>query len=88
MTDHLQIADGVVYKRVGDETILLDFDAGVYYGLDSVGARIWELLADARSLDAIVDTLLEEYDVTRDVLEKDIAALLSELESKQLIRRG
>ncbi len=88
MTDHVRIADGVVYKRVGDETILLDFDAGVYYGLDSVGARIWELLADARSLEAIVDTLLEEYDVTRDVLEKDVAELLSELELKQLIRRG
>ncbi len=88
MADHLRVAEGVVHKRVGDETILLDFDAGVYYGLDSVGARIWELLADARSLDAIVDTLLEEYDVTRDVLEKDVAALLAELESKQLIRRG
>ena len=88
MTDLVRIADGVVYKRVGDETILLDFDAGVYYGLDSVGARIWELLADARSLEAIVDTLLEEYDVTRDVLENDVAALLSELGLKQLIRRG
>ena len=88
MTDHVRIADGVVYKRVGDETILLDFDAGVYYGLDSVGARIWELLADARSLEAIIDTLLEEFEVTRDVLEKDVAALLSDLELKQLIRRG
>ena len=59
MTDHVRIADGVVYKRVGDETILLDFDAGVYYGLDSVGARIWELLADARSLEASLSTCTE-----------------------------
>lgn len=85
MTDHVRIADGVVYKRVGDETILLDFDAGVYYGLDSVGARIWELLAEERSLSEIVDVLLVEYEVQRDVLAKDVTALIEELQSRRLI---
>jgi len=84
----VRIADGIVFKQVGDEIVLLDFERGIYFGLDPIGARIWQLVAEEKSLAEIVDTLVEEYDVTREVLERDVAELLDELAAKDLIRRG
>lgn len=83
----LTIAPSVVFKKVGDETVLLDFDAGVYYGLDSVGARVWELLADGQTVPRILDVLMDEYEVAREVLEHDVAALLADLVASGLVRK-
>ena len=82
----IEISDQVIFKPVGDEMVLLDFRSGMYYGLDPIGVRIWQLLAAHESLDAILDTVTAEYDVTREDLERDLTALLDELERRGLIR--
>ena len=84
----MRIADGVIHKQVGEELVLLDFERGIYFGLDSVGARIWQLIAEDQDVDAIVETLLAEYETTREVLERDVAALIGELEVKGLLQRA
>jgi hypothetical protein len=87
MTFVVSIPEAIIYKKVGEETVLLDFERGVYYGLDSTGAFVWELLAAGRSAAEIVDALLAEYDVSREEAARDVDALLEELESHGLIRR-
>ena len=82
----VQISDQVVYKPVGEELVLLDFQTGMYFGLDPVAVRIWQLIAAHRPLGEIADTLLAEYDVTREALEKDIDTLVEELERRGLVR--
>jgi hypothetical protein len=75
--------DGVIAKMVGSEMVLLDYDRGIYYGLNPVGARVWQLLpADEAQ---IVETLAGEYDVARETLEEDVATLLRDLEAKGLV---
>lgn len=81
----ISVVPSVVSKKVGDETVLLDFDAGVYYGLDPVGTRIWELLAEQHSTSEIVDMMLAEYEVTRELLERDVLALVDDLAAHGLI---
>ena len=51
------------------EVAILDLKAGVYYGLDAVGARIWNLLQKPTTVNEIRDILLEEYDVEVDRCE-------------------
>ena len=34
---------------LGDETVILDLASGTYYGLDPVGARIWQLMAEGQT---------------------------------------
>jgi hypothetical protein len=82
----IRIAEGVIHKNVGDEVILLDLDRGVYYGLDSVGARIWDLLQAGHAAGEVVETLLSEYEVTRAEAEQDVAALIEQLAGKGLLR--
>jgi len=77
--------DSVIAKMVGSEMVLLDYDRGIYYGLNPIGARVWQLLAEGQEIEAIVDLLTEEYDATRKTLENDLTALLRDLEAKELV---
>jgi hypothetical protein len=77
--------DGVIAKMVGSEMVLLDYDRGIYYGLNPVGARVWQLLTDGEAPDRIVEMLVGEYDVARETLDADVAALLRDLEAKKLV---
>ena len=79
-------APNVIFKQVGDELVLLDFDGAIYYGLDEVGARIWQLLGETESVGEIVERLGEEYDVTREMLRADVDRLLGELAARGLVR--
>jgi hypothetical protein len=72
-------ADGVVFNRVGDELVLLDLNRGVYYGLDPIGARIWQLLSEGVEEAEIVERLREEYEAERETLAADLAGLIAEL---------
>ena len=76
----------VMSRQVGDETVILDLSSGMYFGLDPVGARIWQLLNDGQSVDAVVTTLLGEYAVTVDQLRQDVNSLVSELVSRGLVQ--
>jgi GeoRSP system PqqD family protein len=78
--------DSAVCAEIGDEAVLLQVDTGVYFGLDTVGTRIWQLLSSATTADSIVETLLQEFDVERRVLEQDVAAFLSRLREKGLVQ--
>ena len=81
----LKVPSQVMARAVGNETVLLDLASGMYFGLDPVGARIWELIGEGKTLAQTCDILIEEYDVARDVLESDALALAQELAAKKLI---
>ena len=75
----------VMSRQVGDETVILDLGSGMYFGLDPVGARIWQLHSEGQHVDAVVSTLLGEYHVTEDQLRHDVSGLISELASRGLV---
>jgi hypothetical protein len=67
------------------DAVILDLKDGVYYELNSVGARVWGLIQQPRTIDEIRDILLEEYDVERERCERDIQELLRDMAAKGLI---
>jgi len=79
------IPEKIIFKKVGEETVLLDFEAGVYYGLDPVGTRMWELLADGRSLEEVAAGMTAEYEVDGETLLRDLRTLIDELASRGLV---
>ena len=74
-----------VSTDLAGETVILSLDSGVYYGLDAVGARIWSLIEEPRTLNEIRDAILEEYEVEPGRCERDIVALLEQLADAGLI---
>lgn len=67
------------------EVVILNLASGVYYGLDEVGARIWSLIQEPKTLGEVRDTILSEYDVDAARCEADIRALLENLAAEGLI---
>ena len=76
---------GQVSSEIGGDVAILDLKAGTYYGLDSVGARIWQLVQEPAQVEMIRDTLVEEYDVGPDRCEQDLLALLQDLVDEGLL---
>ena len=72
-------------RTVGEETVILDLESGKYFSLNSVGGRVWELIQSGKSLKQICDVLIEQYDASREVLERDVLALASDLVEKKLV---
>jgi hypothetical protein len=74
-----------VSSDLGGETVLLSMQSAMYYGLDEVGTRIWELLGQPIRVSDICDAIEREYDVERERCEADVLALLRDLAAKGLI---
>jgi Coenzyme PQQ synthesis protein D (PqqD) len=74
-----------VSSDLDGEVAILDLKAGVYYGLDAVGARIWSLIQEPRTVNEIRDILLEEYDVEPERCERDLLVLLRRLADEGLV---
>jgi hypothetical protein len=75
----------VISQEVSGETVLLDLESENYFGLDEVGTRIWQLIKKTNDLQAIYDTLLAEYEVEEEHLQKDLDALLGEIAGLGLV---
>ena len=75
----------VMARAVGDEYVILDLERGTYYGLDSIGARVWGLLAEGHDLDSVCDRIVEEYDVALEQARCDVASLVQVLRSRGLL---
>lgn len=82
----VQIANEVVSCDLVDEAAILNMKDGVYYGLNPVGACIWNLIQKPMKVSDILDTLLDEYDVERDVCQADLMELLEQLLDKELVK--
>ena len=88
LSDKVTTPAQVMAREVGDETVILDLTSGTYYGLDPVGARIWQLMADGQTLMQVCEVMLAEYDVTREDIERDVLALVQTLLERKLVSAG
>ena len=80
--------DNVLFQDLHGEGVLLNLKTGVYFGLDPVGARIWQLLEKPAVLSEILESLLTEYDVAREQCAQDLLALVAEMEQRGLVTLG
>jgi hypothetical protein len=70
---------------LGDDTVILDLKAGLYFSLDNVGALVWQLIQEPKSVREVREAILEAFDVEPEVCERDLMALLHELAGKNLV---
>ena len=81
----LSIPAQVMSRLVDDETVLLDLESGMYFGLDGVGKRIWESVADGKSLGDIAVIITDEYEVDEEQALKDVIEFASNLVERGLL---
>ena len=82
----IKIPDDVMFRILGDEAVILNVASGVYFGLDTIGTRMWQLMSEHGSTDKVVETLLEEYEVEETQLRRDLDKLIEQLSEKGLVK--
>jgi len=78
-------AAGLVAADMDGEKVMLNIEKGKYYGIDSIGSRIWELLEVPHRVREVVDVLLKEYEVEEKTCQNDVLAFLSKLYDQGLV---
>jgi hypothetical protein len=84
-------SDRVVSRKIVDELILVPIrqsvaDMEALYTVNEVGARVYDLIDGQRRLREIVETIVDEFDVSFETAEKDVGDLIAQLLSIEGIR--
>ncbi|TVQ34717.1 MAG: lasso peptide biosynthesis PqqD family chaperone [Wenzhouxiangella sp.] len=77
----------LIGAAVDDELVMMSVEHGQYYGLGGVGPRVWELIEEPRTFGELVNQILEEFEVKREVCEKDMMEFLAQMEKLGLVER-
>jgi hypothetical protein len=72
-------------RALDGEAVILHLGTGTYFGSNGAGSLVWELLRAGTTREAILDKLLDVYEVERPKLEEDVDAFLGELVRASLI---
>jgi hypothetical protein len=78
----------VVWRRVGEEAVLVDLKTNRIYSLNHTGARLWELISAGHDRAAVETALIEEFDVEESELRRQVAAGLEQLAKAGLVVEG
>jgi hypothetical protein len=78
------IAEALV-ATLADGAVLLNLQTKRYFSLNETGTRIWEMVQQTSDEEAIVTTLLNEYDVEEPMARTEVRRILDELIDAQLI---
>jgi len=82
----IRIADEVIFRVLGDEAVILNLATSRYFGLNSVGTRLWQLIAEHESEEKVIEAFLAEYEVEETQLRQDMDDLIQQLMQKGLVR--
>jgi len=86
LSDRVVIPESVVFRDLGGETVVLNLETGLYFGLDEVGTEVWNDLRGGSTLQQSFDRLRGEYDVPADTLRSDILRFVNHMASKGLVQ--
>lgn len=69
-----------ISTRVDDEAALLNLKTGVYFGLDPMGAYIWQMLDEPVSVQALTTRLQEDYsNIDAEIVASDLRVFLEQM---------
>ena len=86
-TSRWMAAEEQLSCEVGGEVVILNLVDDTYYGLTEVGAFVWQLLKEPRTLEELRDAVVAEFEVDESQCEADLRRLLEELSGRRLVSR-
>jgi hypothetical protein len=81
----IKVTDDQICCDLNGEAVILSLKTGTSYGLDQVGARIWALIQEPRTITDLLHILLSEFDVDSARCEQDLRLLLRNLNEAGLV---
>ena len=85
MTRYKRNEGNFLISQLGQELVLMDTKTGDYLGINVVGAHIWNLLADSKSVQELVTDLISRFEVTEAQCQAEVENFLSDLEKRKMV---
>ena len=80
------VSKELVSCDMDEDAVILNLKDGEYHELNAMGARIWELIQEPKSVADIRAAILAEYEVEADTCERDVQSLLQSMVEKGLVQ--
>jgi hypothetical protein len=78
----------IAWRRIGDESVVLNLKSSAYYTLNETAALLWETLGEGLPPHKAVERLCAEFDAEPAAVSRDVEAALAELLNERLILRS
>ena len=78
-------ADGLTVKQIGTETIILTESGEQLHTLDQTGTYVWSQMDGKKTLSQILDSICDEYNVSREQAHVDLLNFIDALAEKKII---
>lgn len=78
----------IIDGELDDNQVMMHIEKGKYFGLNPVGKRIWELIAEPKSFSEIIGQLLLEFDVTEEQCAKEVKAFLEKAVAFDIVKEN
>jgi len=76
----------MVWRKIEEETVVMDMESGYIHSLDDVGTVIWGLFDDYQKVEEVLKELKRTYPgVKEKTLKKDLNNFIKELQKKELL---
>jgi hypothetical protein len=88
LDDRATVPDPVVSRELDGETVLLNLETGMYFGLDAVGTDMWRAIRDSATLAEALAAVRGQYDADEATIRTDFLQLADQLLAKGLLQRA
>ena len=79
-------SNGWLSAWVGDEHVMMSAETGTCISLSETGGRVWELLEQPTSVDALCRQLADEYDAEPAAIRVDVLRFLHSLQQQDALK--
>ena len=85
----LWVASKDVYSaKVGDDIALMNQYTSKYFTMNKTGSIVWDMVQEPAKTAEIVEAVCKKYNVSPEVCERDVHAILRSMHDAQLIKQG
>ena len=81
----LSTSPDVLAAHLAGEAVLLNLLDKSYYRLNETAAAVWAGFEKGDSRDQILETLLDQYSVEKDVAERELDSVIDEMKTRKLL---
>jgi hypothetical protein len=81
----ITIREEVLSRQLDGEAVLLDLQSGTYFGLNEIGAFVWDLVSAGKTVGEIRNGVLDAYEVEPEVVDADLERLIDDLRRRGLV---
>ncbi len=81
----VRVKNDVLISRLEQESVILNLDSEIYFGLDAIGTQMLMTLNGSKSIEEALQALAEKYDVEESILREDLTKFIEQLVDQGLV---